>query len=86
MPFCGALAKSPFGKPVHLESSEGARTVKGEVYAVVDYPFAAVDEGLRAKVTLRLRDKTLGDVLDVICRLTGTKVVKTEDGNVLKKR
>jgi hypothetical protein len=43
----GALAKSPFGKPVLLESSEGPRTLKGEVYAVVDYPFATVDAGLR---------------------------------------
>jgi hypothetical protein len=43
----GALAQSPFGKPVYLQSSEGARTLKGEVYAVVDYPFATVDEGLR---------------------------------------
>lgn len=43
----GALAKSPFGKPVYLESSEGPRLLTGEVYAVVDHPFATVDAGLR---------------------------------------
>ena len=37
----------PTGKPVHLESSEESRTLKGEVFAVVDYPFATVEKGLR---------------------------------------
>src|ERR1700693_668002 len=46
-----AFARSLFGKPMHLKSSEGARNLTGEVYAVVDYPFATVNEALRDAVS-----------------------------------
>jgi hypothetical protein len=40
------LQKSPFQRPLHLESSESASDIKGDVYAEVDYPFAKVSAGL----------------------------------------
>jgi len=36
------LARSPFGKPVHLESHEESNKLTGDVFAVVDHPFATV--------------------------------------------
>jgi hypothetical protein len=39
------LARNAYGKPLHLESSEGARDLRGDVYAVVSAPFATVDAG-----------------------------------------
>jgi hypothetical protein len=36
------LARNPFGRPLVLESREGANQVGGDVYAVVDHPFATV--------------------------------------------
>ena len=36
------LARNPFGRPLVLESREGARQVGGDVYAVVEHPFATV--------------------------------------------
>ena len=40
------LERSAFGRPIVLQSSESGRTQKGEVYAVVDYPFGLVERGL----------------------------------------
>jgi hypothetical protein len=40
------LQKSPFQRPLHLESSESGSDIKGDVYAEVDYPFAKVSAGL----------------------------------------
>jgi hypothetical protein len=40
------LDRSAFGRPVFLQSSEAGKTQKGEVYAVVDYPFSVVEHGL----------------------------------------
>jgi hypothetical protein len=36
------LERNAFGRPLALESTEGANQVGGDVYAVVDYPFATV--------------------------------------------
>ena len=41
------LAHNPFGRPVHVTSSQASNELQGDVYAVVDYPFTRVDEGLR---------------------------------------
>src|SRR4249919_514570 len=38
----GALAHNAFGRPLALESREESRRVSGDVYAVLDYPFATV--------------------------------------------
>ncbi|MGS0895350.1 hypothetical protein ACVBGC_22870 [Burkholderia stagnalis] len=38
-----ALQDNPFHRPLHLESSESDSTLKGDIYAVVDYPFAVVN-------------------------------------------
>ncbi|MBC8021609.1 MAG: hypothetical protein H7Y14_00725, partial [Burkholderiales bacterium] len=40
------LERNAFGRPLYLASSEAGRTQKGEVYAVLDYPFAVVQRGL----------------------------------------
>jgi len=40
------LADSPFGGPLVLESTEAPRLLQGDVYALVDHPFAAVSAAL----------------------------------------
>jgi len=40
----GALAHNAFGRPLALESRESAQQVSGDVYAVLDYPFATVSQ------------------------------------------
>lgn len=42
-----ALANNPFGRPIHLESREADSALRGEVFAVVDHPFAAVSTALQ---------------------------------------
>ncbi|PRH03742.1 hypothetical protein [Burkholderia multivorans] len=37
------LKNNPFHRPLYLESSEAASTLKGDIYAVVDYPFQVVN-------------------------------------------
>jgi hypothetical protein len=43
----GALAHNDFGRPLALESKEESRSVSGDVYAVLDYPFATVSQSFR---------------------------------------
>jgi hypothetical protein len=40
------LQKNPFQRPLHLDSTESGNDIKGDIYAVVDYPFATVLAGL----------------------------------------
>jgi hypothetical protein len=40
------LAKSPFGRPMHVESTVNGGTHKGEIHAVVDQPYAAAAAAL----------------------------------------
>ncbi len=42
----GQLASNAFRLPIVLDSSEQSDSVKGEIYAVVDYPFATVSSAL----------------------------------------
>jgi len=41
------LADNPFQRPLHLESTQTSGDLKGDVYAVVDHPFATVDAALK---------------------------------------
>jgi hypothetical protein len=41
------LAHSPFQRPLVLESTENAGDLKGEVYAVMDHPFATIGGALK---------------------------------------
>ena len=43
----GKLAHNAFGRPVYVSSNQNGNDLRGDVYAVVNYPFARVDEGLR---------------------------------------
>lgn len=36
------LQKNPFQRPLHLDSTESGNDIKGDIHAVVDYPFATV--------------------------------------------
>lgn len=36
------LASSPFGQPLIVESTEAPRRLEGNIYAVIDYPYATV--------------------------------------------
>ena len=40
------LATNQFGRPLYLESVEASRSIQGDIYAVVEYPFAAVSAAL----------------------------------------
>ena len=42
------LANNHFGRPLALESMQTAGDLKGDVYAVVDHPFAAVQQSLQS--------------------------------------
>lgn len=39
---------SQFQRPLHLDSVEGSRTLKGDIFALVDYPFASVSTALNS--------------------------------------
>jgi hypothetical protein len=41
------LADNPFGRPVHVESSESSNEQKGTIYAVIEQPFKQVAAALR---------------------------------------
>src|SRR5262245_51776267 len=43
----GELADNPFGRPLHVESSENGSEHKGAVYAVLEQPFSRVATALR---------------------------------------
>ncbi len=42
----GRLGANPFGRPLHLESSETRDLVRGEAHGLVDHPFAAAAAAL----------------------------------------
>jgi hypothetical protein len=42
------LQRSPFGRPLHLASSEAEDELRGEVLAVIEQPFAVVGDTLRS--------------------------------------
>ena len=44
----GQLAHNGFGRPLAISSREEAHRVSGDVYAVVDYPFATVSQAFRS--------------------------------------
>jgi hypothetical protein len=41
------LHNSPFNRALHLDSSESDRSLRGDIYAIVEHPFAAVSVALR---------------------------------------
>jgi hypothetical protein len=43
----GRLADNQFKRPLHLESVETPKQLEGDIYAVVDHPFATVSAALR---------------------------------------
>ena len=45
----GALANSPFKRPLVVQSSEANEELKGEVYAIVDHPFKTTVQVLQDK-------------------------------------
>ena len=40
------LQKSPFGRPLHLDSRESGRSLKGDVHALLDQPFVRMRDSL----------------------------------------
>jgi hypothetical protein len=71
----GKLNQNQYDRPIYLESSESARDVAGEVYAVFDYPFAVFSASLRGA-----RDWC--DVLLLHVNTKNCRVVE-EDGRTL---
>lgn len=43
------LAKNPFGRPLALESTQTSGSLRGDVYAVVDHPYATVEQALKSR-------------------------------------
>ncbi|MFL6660944.1 MAG: hypothetical protein ACJ8G7_02125 [Rhizobacter sp.] len=43
----GQLASNAFQRPILLQSTQGSGELKGEVYAIVEHPFATLDGALR---------------------------------------
>ncbi len=41
------LQKNPYQRPLYLDSTESGTDIEGDIYAVVDYPFATVLAGLK---------------------------------------
>src|SRR3954447_15435195 len=41
------LANNHFGRPVYLQSAQTADDLKGDIYSVVEYPYAAVQQALQ---------------------------------------
>jgi hypothetical protein len=41
------LRDNPFGRALHIDSAEGSDTLRGDVYAVLDHPFATVSAALK---------------------------------------
>jgi hypothetical protein len=41
------LARNAYGRPLHIQSAQTSGDLKGEVYAVVDHPYATLDRELR---------------------------------------
>jgi hypothetical protein len=41
------LANNPFGRPLFLESNQTSNDLKGDIYSVVDYPFAMVEQAVK---------------------------------------
>jgi len=41
------LANNQFGRPLNLESTQTSGDLKGDIYSVVEYPFATVDEAIK---------------------------------------
>lgn len=41
------LARNSFGRPLYLASQESASQLRGDVYGIVNHPFAQVDRGFR---------------------------------------
>jgi hypothetical protein len=42
------LSQNQFQRPIYLDSSESSGVLKGEIHAIVDYPFSTVNADLRA--------------------------------------
>ncbi|HEY8048725.1 MAG TPA: hypothetical protein VIE63_06085 [Ramlibacter sp.] len=41
------LHTNPYGRPIHIDSAEAGDTLKGDVYAVLDHPFAQLESTLK---------------------------------------
>jgi hypothetical protein len=84
------LARSAFGRPLVLESRESANAVGGDVYAVVDHPFATVQRNFANARTwcevliLHLNTKQCRAGGDALAVRVGRKNADAEDAFALK--
>jgi hypothetical protein len=70
------LANNPFGRPLHLQSAQSSGDLKGDIYAVVDHPFAAVQQALKPAAHWC-------DILILHLNVKGCKSVPAGSGNRL---
>ncbi len=64
------LANNPFNKPLVLDSRESAEDVAGDIYALVDHPFAAAAAAL----------STAGDWCEILILHVNTKYCRASGG------
>ena len=76
------LARNIFGRPLHLASQEDSNQLRGDVYGVVDHPFAQVDRGFReAKLTSSKElDEIFVRTVNTQARVTHFKSVAAKAG------
>ncbi|MDB5880523.1 MAG: hypothetical protein JWP43_401 [Ramlibacter sp.] len=67
----GQLSDNNFHRPLYIESSEAGDTLKGDIYAVLDYPFASVSSTL----------KNPADWCDIMLLPFNTKACRAQGGN-----
>lgn len=70
------LDRSPFARPLHMESREGSGTVMGEIYARMDYPVATVN-------TVLNNPNNWCDILILHLNVKYCGASKTNQGDVL---
>ena len=46
------LAKNAFGRPLALESAQTSNDLKGDIFSVVNYPFATVEQAVKPTFAL----------------------------------
>src|SRR5688500_2215138 len=70
------LTDNAFGRPLVLQSREAARQVGGDVYAVIDYPFATVKQAFA----------NAGTWCEVLILHLNTKQCRADAGDTLSVR
>jgi len=70
------LAKNAFGRPLALESAQTSNDLKGDIFSVVDYPYATVEQAVKPA-------GNWCEILILHLNVKGCKATTTADGATL---